>query len=379
MARDQHDIDRSPSQGFGLAASIVETVCGLPTIPTKSWCDSAAQALGGLFARSASVVVVCSAMADGSIRRLQGLGVAVRSGGEGPGRLSKAQSGAGSAQSTGEDRNLDRGALDGEMRCGLEGLLHLGWTPLELALDRAEVRFGESRSKFSAPELARSEHGFADSVENGLDGDLNRGVVGGAGLAVRAEDLLPKFPVLAPAAEPWQLSSPFAVFDRARATRVVAGVASIGAPELGRRIAVYVGDLGDPADLGADQSSTAVCADVLSACLPLVARKASLALDRTWTDKGSWLSNREKLVLEQLIIGRSMPEIAAVLQRSHHTVHDNVKSLHRKLAASTRGELIARALGLGGRVLESGPAFGPASGPASGNAPGLGLDSAAVS
>jgi DNA-binding CsgD family transcriptional regulator len=58
-----------------------------------------------------------------------------------------------------------------------------------------------------------------------------------------------------------------------------------------------------------------------------------------------WLSTREQQVLEQLIAGRSIKQIAQALSRSPHTVHDHVKSLHRKLGARTRGELIARALG----------------------------------
>ena len=48
---------------------------------------------------------------------------------------------------------------------------------------------------------------------------------------------------------------------------------------------------------------------------------------------------------EHLALGKSVKQIASDLARSPHTVHDHVKSLHRKLNASSRGELIARALG----------------------------------
>ncbi|MFI4898124.1 MAG: response regulator transcription factor, partial [Phycisphaerales bacterium JB059] len=58
-----------------------------------------------------------------------------------------------------------------------------------------------------------------------------------------------------------------------------------------------------------------------------------------------WLTNREQVVLEELILGRSVREIAETMHRSPHTVHDHVKSLHRKLGASSRGALIAHALG----------------------------------
>jgi DNA-binding CsgD family transcriptional regulator len=63
----------------------------------------------------------------------------------------------------------------------------------------------------------------------------------------------------------------------------------------------------------------------------------------------------EQVILEQLVLGRSVREIAEGLDRSPHTVHDHVKSLHRKLRARSRGELIARALGhIGGE--DVGPA-----------------------
>lgn len=287
--------------GCGLAASIVETVCGLPTIPTKSWCDSAADALGGLFARSAAVVVVCTALADGSIRRVHGLGVSVR------------PRDPGTTQAADENAASPSNALDSEIRCGLEGMIHLGWSPEKFLGDAAEVRCMESMD----------------------DSDLRSGAELDPALGAGPSD--------------WRAPSPISVLGPARASRMVAGIASVGPPELGRRIAVYVGDLASPT------SPLDLHAEVMSACLPLVARKANRALDRTWTDKGSWLSNREKLVLEQLIIGRSVPEIASALGRSHHTVHDNVKSLHRKLAASTRGELIARALGIVGLASETSP------------------------
>lgn len=58
-----------------------------------------------------------------------------------------------------------------------------------------------------------------------------------------------------------------------------------------------------------------------------------------------WLTPREQDVLELLVEGKSVREISDELSRSPHTVHDYVKSLHRKLGASSRGELVARVLG----------------------------------
>lgn len=59
----------------------------------------------------------------------------------------------------------------------------------------------------------------------------------------------------------------------------------------------------------------------------------------------AWLTDREQHVLELLIEGQSVRSIADQLGRSSHTVHDHVKNLHKKIGASSRGELIAKAIG----------------------------------
>ena len=83
----------------------------------------------------------------------------------------------------------------------------------------------------------------------------------------------------------------------------------------------------------------------MAAILPVLARRAILALGDGTDGPTKWLTQREQIVLEQLTLGKSVREIADELGRSPHTVHDHVKSLHRKLGASSRGELVARALG----------------------------------
>ncbi|MBX3315320.1 MAG: hypothetical protein KF902_00495 [Phycisphaeraceae bacterium] len=92
-------------------------------------------------------------------------------------------------------------------------------------------------------------------------------------------------------------------------------------------------------------SSIDEIAHALEAGAPILARRASMALGNAPCESAPWLTAREQEVLEQLILGRSVKQIAGVLGRSPHTVHDHVKSLHRKLNASTRGGLVARALG----------------------------------
>lgn len=54
----------------------------------------------------------------------------------------------------------------------------------------------------------------------------------------------------------------------------------------------------------------------------------------------AWLTQRERDVLEQLVGGASVVEIAKALDRSHYTVHDHVKSLHRKLGVKSRAALV---------------------------------------
>lgn len=86
-------------------------------------------------------------------------------------------------------------------------------------------------------------------------------------------------------------------------------------------------------------------AQAMEAVMPSLARRAIMAIGLDPTDDTHWLTHREQVILQHLLLGKSVREIAAELGRSPHTVHDHVKSLHRKLNASSRGELVARALG----------------------------------
>ncbi|MEM7623097.1 MAG: LuxR C-terminal-related transcriptional regulator [Planctomycetota bacterium] len=98
----------------------------------------------------------------------------------------------------------------------------------------------------------------------------------------------------------------------------------------------------------------AVVTSALRVLLPELGAKAATAIGTTPATSSRWLTAREQQVLRYLSFGMSVREIADELGRSPHTVHDHVKSLHRKLGASSRGELVARALGFSG---ESEPAL----------------------
>ncbi len=83
----------------------------------------------------------------------------------------------------------------------------------------------------------------------------------------------------------------------------------------------------------------------LAAVLAVIADKASTAIQPDRSGSVLWLTQREQAILDLLIDGNSVREIAESIARSPHTVHDHVKNLHRKLGASSRGQLITRALG----------------------------------
>jgi DNA-binding CsgD family transcriptional regulator len=84
---------------------------------------------------------------------------------------------------------------------------------------------------------------------------------------------------------------------------------------------------------------------MLSAVLPELARRAAIAFGSEPTESANRITPREQEVLDLLVLGCTVKQIADIISRSPHTVHDHVKSLHRKLRANSRGELVSRALG----------------------------------
>jgi len=118
-----------------------------------------------------------------------------------------------------------------------------------------------------------------------------------------------------------------------------AGIAPFGRTGAGRSVIVYAAS---PEPVG--RASTLAQA-VLDATLPLLIDRALMAIGEEPASAATWLTAREQQVLEQLTLGHSVRQIAERFGRSPYTVHDHVKSLHRKLHASTRGQLVARALG----------------------------------
>lgn len=120
---------------------------------------------------------------------------------------------------------------------------------------------------------------------------------------------------------------------------LLAGLVPLGSPDSNRMLAIEMGVRPD----GRSFSEGDVA--VLNATLHELSRRAVLAFGRTTSNPMNRITPREQLILEQLALGRTVKQIAETLARSPHTIHDHVKSLHRKLNVSSRGELIARVLG----------------------------------
>ncbi len=97
-------------------------------------------------------------------------------------------------------------------------------------------------------------------------------------------------------------------------------------------------------DAAAPETPETEIITTLVGVLPTLTRQSQIALSRVNNPK-AWLTERELEILDQLIEGHSVRVIADKLGRSAHTVHDHVKNLHKKIGASSRGELIAKAMG----------------------------------
>lgn len=141
-----------------------------------------------------------------------------------------------------------------------------------------------------------------------------------------------------PGGRNWRASAAGRLWAGLAGADPLVGITPVGEFEPGRILMVQI----MPTSGGIVGEDDAV---VLKAALPLLGKRAMIAFGPLRSTPGQWLTPREQEVLHHLILGRSVKEIASVIGRSPHTVHDHVKSLHRKLNATSRGELIARALG----------------------------------
>jgi len=136
------------------------------------------------------------------------------------------------------------------------------------------------------------------------------------------------------------------IWESVGVQEAVLGVTGLGSSVAGRFLLTGIGFAGeDGAQPGGSSVRAAVVIGAVRVLLPELASRAIRAVGETPATSSRWLTVREQQVLRELSLGKSVREIADELGRSPHTVHDHVKSLHRKLDASSRGELVARALG----------------------------------
>jgi len=143
----------------------------------------------------------------------------------------------------------------------------------------------------------------------------------------------PSFLVRQPArSEPW-LSSIEPIHQALGATVQLAALATNGRPG-SIMLAVQVGRF--------SAQPTGPSASLLALVLPWAHAIASHALgELPGQEPRSWLTPRESEVLGRLTQGMSVNQIAEALGRSPFTVHDHVKSLHRKLGVSRRAALVS--------------------------------------
>lgn len=136
----------------------------------------------------------------------------------------------------------------------------------------------------------------------------------------------------------WRESPSGAVWSSFLPSEVFVGTVAVAGELRDRRLAAWVA-------LRSDARVIPGLSDVFLAILKQIGESASRAIGQQKPGRSIWITPKEQEVLDRLTLGYSVREIAAELGRSPHTMHDHVKSLHRKLGASSRGDLIARALG----------------------------------
>jgi DNA-binding CsgD family transcriptional regulator len=274
-----------------------ERLCGLPAVATLDWTDRAARALSVLLAPSRVCVMIVQTEPSGRVSSLEAAGSGAC--------LSREQA---------------------------------------LAPARSSWTDGESEEGGGGVDLAiRSRADRVRELGFRLDGLKPRGVIVGSAARLAGSEL-------------WRTSAVGAAWVGTDVSDVLIGVAALGESATSRCVVVQIGLIGHGAN-GPRRVAIEHQA-ALETLLPLLVRRVQLALGTVPSTESTWLTVREQQVLEHLVLGKSVRQIADDLGRSPHTVHDHVKSLHRKLGASSRGELIARALGYieeGARIRDDEP------------------------
>lgn len=274
-----------PQRELSATVTATAAICGLPAVATLDWCDRAASALCDLYRPSVCCVLIATIEPSGRISELEAAGVAGST-------EEAAPAGAGTGgratpigwREPMADASMSRVSSIDEMRCRAERLASVGFCPSDAI----------NSDVLCAP-ISQLPNGWG-----------------------------------------WRNTPMGPMWAWTGASEVLVAMGRLGTAVAGRSMVVYVA----PSSKDGEQTTSR-----LQSVMPLLMKKALAAIGPQRSSRARWISEREQHVLEQLILGKSVRQIAEEFARSPHTVHDHVKALHRKLNASSRGELIARALG----------------------------------
>jgi len=270
---------------LGAAVRIAEGIQALPAVPTQNWCDLAAAALLPLGRAVVAAVTLAQIDEQGKVLRQEATGVAGST-------FAQVATTVGRVVEASSYIPLDSAdpSLAG-LRAAMAQAKELGWLPGPLSLNHPRV-------------------GVADElgIGNWRQSHLGRRWARATG-----------------GVEPGSLT-------------LLLGASLLPGATPGRALIVEVG-VRDRTTSG----DWAVA--ILETVLNSLVQRAYAAVGAEPSDSTLWLTTREQTILNHLLLGKSVREIAEELGRSPHTVHDHVKALHRKLGANSRGELVARALG----------------------------------
>lgn len=264
------------------AVEIAEMAGVLPAVPTVDWCDRAAACIARLGRSALALVLIGSIDDSGRIIAVESVGVA-----PGPSGPERARGVARPHPRLAQDA-ADEGFIEA-VRARAAKLSTIGWVP--------DWPTWPGAAMMGSPTMG---------------------------------------PILA--GRNWRTGPIGRIWGEPCPHDLLIGLSPLGDFEAGRIIMVQVA----PAGIATLDPEAAA---ILRAVLPVLVRRALLAIGPRCSHPAQWLTTREQAVLDRLALGKSVKQIAEETGRSPHTVHDHVKSLHRKLNATSRGELIARALG----------------------------------
>jgi len=274
-----------------LTSHVMESICRLPGVPTHDWCDRAAAALSRIHHPSAVVCTLGRIDPRGFVTNVELVGVAASDG----------RQAIAAPQADTMLKAAPQGARPDQS----------SWPALA-----SETQLNQVKSNLLPGEWLGWNLGTLNENLWFVSTATQQGLMTGRGPG--------------PLSKRWDWLNP---------TDILLGAVNVLGGSAGRMLFVELAT-NDPGfrESGREQA-------VLAACLPMLSKRVCNAFGTETEDRMTWLTPREEVVMWHLVAGLKVPQIAELLHRSIYTVHDHVKSLHRKLNANNRGQLVARALG----------------------------------